>query len=562
MERKKEKIRIFALGGLGENGKNMYVVEVNEDLFVLDAGLKPATDELIGVDSIISDISYLIENKHRVKGVFLTSGHEDHIGAVPYLLNKIKVPIYGARLTMTILEDLLKENDYDIEKYKLYKVNSNTDLTFGNVGVKFFKTTHSIPDTLGVAIKTSMGNIVYTGDFTLMQNLSSNYETSFHKLSDIGREGVLALLSESLGVDNADDNGSLLFEQELKKIFYNAKNRIIMSVYSSDLDKIQKIINTAIECNKKIAITGRKMQKMLDIAVKLGYLKIPREMFMNLRFIDENNNNNFNNLVVLVTGARNEPFNALKRIANKSDKLIHLEKSDVVIIGTPTLFGIERNVAATIDLIYRKGANVIRFNKKLFVSSHASANDLKLLANFLKPKYVIPVIGEYIKQRKQGKNLQSIGISDKNIILMDNGDVAEFQNGKFTAKYSNEIPVNEILIDGNSMCDTDSESLTDRHLLASDGMFILHTTINNKNKLIIAGPSVLTKGFIYVKNNFTVIERVKQITKEIIEEKLKSMPHGKINIEKIQAAIEYKIGNMLKSEFARKPIVIPIVSVI
>ncbi len=552
------KVRIFALGGLGENGKNMYVVEVDNGIYVFDAGLKPPTSELIGVDAIIADISYLIENKGKIKGIFLTSGHEDHIGAMPFLLKKLNVSVYGSRLTMTILEDLLKEHNIKVEDYKLYKVKSDTDLKFGKTKVTFFGTTHSIPDTLGIVIKTDMGNIVYTGDFTLLQNFDKRYQTSFHKISDISREGVLALLSESLGANNTtSDNTDMFFERELNKIFYNAKNRIIMTVYSSDLDKIQKIINTAVEYKRKIAIIGRKMQRMVDIAVNLGYLRIPKETFVNLRFIDEKNTNNYQNLVVLVTGARNEPFDALRRIANQTDRLIHLQKSDTVIIGTPTLSGIERKVASTMDIVHKYGASVVEFNKKHFSSSHASANDLKLMTNFLNPKYVIPVIGEYIQLVNHTKILESIGMKKENIIIMDNGDVAEFQSGELVSKLSNEVETNEVLIDGTSVCDTESISISERQLLAEDGMLIVQVTIKSDGYEIVSGPSIITKGYIYVKNNTVILEQVKKLTSGILSDKLNT---NKPDLKKIKANIEYRVGQQLKSEFGRKPIIIPIIT--
>ncbi len=557
----KSKVRILALGGLGENGKNLYVVEVGDKIFVLDAGLKPPTSELIGVDAIIADISYLEENKDKIQGIFLTSGHEDHIGAMPFILKKINVSVYGSRLTMTILEDLLKEHSVKVEDYKLYKVKSDTQLTFGKTRVTFFNTTHSIPDTLGISINTHMGNIVYTGDFTLLQNLERRYQTSFNKISDISREGVLALLSESLGANNTNAETDIFFERELNKIFYNTKSRIIMSVYSSDLDRIQKIINTAVEYKRKIAIIGRKMQRMVDIAVNLGYLRIPKETFVNLRFIDEKNTNNISNLVVLVTGARNEPFDSIRRIANQNDRLIHLQKTDTVIIGTPTLSGIERKVASTIDLVYKYGAKVVEFNKKHFASSHASPNDLKLMTNFLNPKFVIPVIGEYIQQVNHAKIVESIGIKKDNIIIMDNGDVVEFQNGEISSKISGEIETNEVLIDGSSTCDTESISISERQLLAEDGMMIIQVTLNEKTFELYKDPSIITKGYIYVKNNTIVIDQVKKFTTSILKDKL-GKPNSRPDFKKIKSNIEYRVGQLLTSEFGRKPIIVPILTFI
>src|SRR5690554_1509421 len=313
----------------------MYVVDVNDKIFILDAGLKYPEEDLLGVDAVIPDFKYLIDNKERIIGLFLTHAHEEYIGAVPNLLKAINIPVYGTRFTMSLVEDSLRDENIDNYQFKIIK-NTNV-LTFSDVQISFFSTTHSIPDSIGVCINTSDGAIVYTADYTFEQNVDKRYQTSYDQLSDISRKGVLALLSESLSAHNpGHTSGEGRFVYELSEIFSLAPERVIVSVFSSDLQRIQKIINVANEHNRKIAIIGRKMQRTIDIAVKMGYLKFPTPgMLMNLKFIDENNDNNLPNMVVLATGERQEPFDALIRMSRKLDRLIHIEYTDTIVIASP-----------------------------------------------------------------------------------------------------------------------------------------------------------------------------------------------------------------------------------
>ncbi len=557
------RIKISALGGLGENGKNMYILEVDEKLFIFDAGLKNPSVELLGVDYIIPDMTYIKENADRVCGIFLSSGHEDHIGAMPYLLKIIKAPVYGSRLTMSILEDLLRESKININQYKLYKVKDDTELKFGNLKVSFFNTTHSIPETLGISVHTPEGAIVYTGDFTFSQGYNKQYQTSFNRISDISKNGVLCLMNESLGVANINQSDSdTFFEKEINDIFYNSNDRIIVSVYSSDLKRIQTIINTALEYGKKVAFLGRRMQRIVDIAVNLGYLKIPKESLMNLRFIDEQNDNNYSNLVILVTGSRSEPFNTLTRIGKKIDRLVQLEPTDTVIMATPVLQGIERLYTKTIDFLYRQGVNVKTIDKKLFSSGHASKNDVKMMVNMLKPKYVIPVIGEYRHQYELVNVVEEMGFPQESVILLDNGDVAEFHQGALVNKTSNEVEVNEVLIDGTGESNPENVKILERQLLAEDGVLAVSALIDTKNSKILAGPEVDTRGFIYVKNNLDLIEGIKKLANDIIIQQLGSAKGKQLNRKKVDEIIENKISRNLHAKTKRNPVIVTLLNYI
>lgn len=553
------KIKIFALGGLGENGKNMYIVEVNNKIFILDAGLKYPGDDLLGVDAVIPDFKYLIENKKRIIGLFLSHGHEEHIGAVPILLKKINIPIYGTRLTMALVEDSIRENGDRVNKYQLYKIRSNNVLTFDDVKVSFFNTTHSIPDSVAICIHTTDGVIVYTSDYTFDQNLDKKYNTNYQLIADVSRKGVLALLSESLAADKSGHtSGENRLQHEISDVISTTPGRVIVSVFSSDLQRIQKIINIANEYNRKIAIIGRKMQRTVDIAVKLGYLKFPTQgMLVNLKFIDEHNDNNLPNFVVLATGERHEPFDALIRMTKKLDRLIHIEPTDTILIATPPVPGTEIKAARTIDILYRCGAKVIRINKNYLPSSHASGEDIKLMIDFFKPKYIIPVIGEYRHQYAQAKIAEQMGYDSENIILLDNGVIVEFDQGDLS-NISKDIEVDQILVDGLSVGEISNVVLKDRILLSQDGILLAIVTLDVKSKKIIAGPEIVSRGFIYVKENEEIIKTCESIITKVIEENT-SNPRN-VDWSMIKNEIREKIGRYLYKETKRRPIIMLVVN--
>ncbi|MTM61883.1 RNase J family beta-CASP ribonuclease, partial [Turicibacter sanguinis] len=546
-----QKIKVFALGGLDENGKNLYVVEVNDKIFVLDAGLKYPTEDLLGVDAVIPDFTYLKENVSRVQGIFLSHGHEDHIGALPQLLSLINVPIYGTRLTMALVEDSLSENGLDFKNYKLYKIRENNELFFGDIKVTFFKTTHSIPDSVAICIHTTDGVIVYTSDFTFDQSAKGRYQTNYARISEISKEGVLCLLSESINAEKSGhtSTGSSL-TYELEEAFSRAEGRIICSLYSSDLHRIQLVIDLAIQNGRKIAIIGRKMQRIVDISVKLGYLRIPKSALMNLLYIDEKNDNNLSNLVVLATGNRYEPFNALIRMAKHQDRLIHIEKSDTVIVATAPIPGNEIKAARTLDLLYRTGASVVAINKNLLPSSHASSEDLKLMMNLLKPQYIMPVIGEYRNLVAHAKIAEKMGYNTENVILLDNGDVVEFQQGELV-NHTEHIQIDQVLVDGLGVGDIGSVVLRDRQLMANDGIIVVIANLNKNTKEIVAGPQIVSKGFVYEKGNEELYAALDELVRNIIGQ---FVTEQYVNWQGLRQELRDKIGKLLFNKTKRKPI--------
>ena len=551
-----DKIRFFALGGLGENGKNMYVVEVEKHLFILDAGIKYPSSELYGVDEIIPDYRVLIRAKDRIKGIFMTHAHEDHIGALPHILKDLNVPVYATPFTMAIIKDTLKDEGYKLDDLTLNVITQNSIIKFGNVRVTFFNTTHSIPESVGVAIHTMAGVIVYTSDFTFDQSGDLQYQTDFKKINELAEKNVLALLTESLGstlILNGGVTQTLI--HRLNSIYASAEGRIIVSLFSSDLLRIQRIIDISLEHKKRIAIIGRRAQRIVDIAIESGYLKIPKEALVNLRYIDEKNKNDDSDLVCLVTGNRHEPFFMLQRMCKKADRLIHISEEDTVILLTPPVPGTEKMAARTLDVLYRSDTQVKMMDKRLLTSAHATAEELKMMMNLLKPKYIIPTIGEYRHQIGVKRLANEIGYDDDHIFLLDNGDVLTFtdEDAYVTQK---EINVGEILIDGTAVGDVNDFVMRDRELLAEDGALILVAHVSPKQKKILGDIEVVTKGFVYVKESEDFLNQVKALFIEVSKKHLE----GKyINWNDYKRDARNEINRFVYQEMRRSPITIPVI---
>jgi len=549
-------IKFFALGGLGENGKNMYCLELENKLFILDAGLKYPSTELFGVDSIIPDFTYLEENKHKIVGLFLSHGHEDHIGAVPRLLKTMDtLPIYGSHFTLEILKDALKDQEMDESCCQFNEVDSSKVLRFDDITVEFYRVTHSIPESLGIAITTKDGVIVYAPDYNFDQNVDNIYKTEFTKLAEIAGKNVLALLTESLGAERAGyTHSSTALDHALEHAFSNAEGRIIVSAFSTDLLRIQKIIDVALDHNRKIAIIGRKTQRIIDIAVTLGYLKIPQESLVGLKFIDEKNKNELRDSIVLVAGERHEPFYMLQRMVKKLDRLIHINSDDTIIMMTPPVPGTEKIAARTMDILYRNDTNVVKISKSELPPSHASSEDIKLLINILNPKFIVPVIGEYRHQYALRELCSQLGYEDNKVIMLDNGQILEFRDGDLLHT-KNKVESGEIFVDGILDGDVSDVVLRDRELLSEDGVLLIIANVDARRRVILSEPEIVSRGFVYMKENEDLIENVRNI----FLESSKRMFSGKyIDWRKYKDDVRDSISKYLYKEIKRRPIIIPV----
>ncbi len=545
-------IKIMALGGLGEQGKNMYIVEINDNIFVLDAGLKYPEIDMYGVDAVVPDITYLIENKKRIQGIFLSHGHEDNIGAVPYLLEKIPVRVYGTHYTLSIVEDMLRNNKMDIKKYKLFRINDKKVLSFNDIKCSFFNTTHSVPESVGIALSTDDGTIVYATDFNFNPETEDYYKVSYEKITDIGKENVLICLSESVGTSSLGrptDFSS--FEYTLNNIFNNTEDRVIFAGYSEDLLRVQKAINIAIAKGKKIAFIGKGSDRLVNFARNTNYIHIDEDSIVNLKYIDDNNTNNIKNLVVFLTGVRNEPYAALNRMVKHEDRLIHIEKSDNIIIVCPPKSGSELYVTNVINELYRSNANITIFDKKDICGTHASNSDLKMLYSMLKPKYAMPIKGEYRHIYDHSQVLLKMGYNKENILQLDNGELVEIVNGEIvnTERHS----VRDIFVNGSLIGGVNEKVIKDRETLSEEGVVILNLAFDVRLRKIINEPTVITRGFTYKLTDEQVNEIILSTATKIVNNALLKKS---FDIEQLKDVLQNEISNQLFRFTKHRPIII------
>lgn len=547
-------VKFYALGGLGEDGKNMYVVDVDQDLFILDAGLKYPSHELHGVDAILPNYQTLIEQKDRIRGLFLSHGHEDHIGAVPKLLRDINIPVYGTEFTLSLLKDALKEQMTGDDAYHFYPVDSQSLMRFGKVNAHFYQTTHSIPGSISIALETPDGMIVYAPDFTFNQHVDASYRTAFDRLSTIASRSVLALMCESLGADVYSTGAA---EQNLdyyiNEAFLNREQRIIVTAFSTDIYRIQRVVNTALKHGRKIAIIGRKAQRMIDIAITTGVLVIPEDQLVSLKFIDEKKPRQDDNLMILVAGDRHEPFHMLQRMINKVDRLVHIDESDMVLLMTPPVPGTERIAARTLDIIYRHNINVSKIDKTMLPPAHASRSDIKMLINMLDPKTFIPVVGEYRHFYHMQTIAQELGISDR-YQQLENGEVIEWVNGHLKQS-RDHVPTGELMVDGLMDEDIHNVVLKDREILSQDGALIIMGVINVKQRKLVAPAEVMTRGFVYMKENEDLITQVSQLFEKIVQD---AMAQRNFDWRQLKERLREQISRHLYQQTDRRPIVMPV----
>lgn len=543
-------IKVFALGGLGENGKNMYIVEVEKSIFILDAGIKYPDIDMYGVDAVIPDMSYLVENKDRVEGIFISHGHEDHINALPYLLKLIPTRIYGTHFTISLIENLLSDNKMNIKDFKLFRINENKMLKFGEVSVSFFNTTHSIPESIGIAIHTKDGAIVYCTDFNFTPNSHEKYQTSFDKITDLSKQKVLAVLSESIGSGaiNRIKNDSIL-NHTYKNILLNTDNRIIVSAYSSDLRRIQQIISLSLEMNRKIAIIGKKSEKIVNIAIDNHYLTIPSEKLVYLdSIVDDYDKNTEKDLVIISIGIRNEPYRRILKMASGNDKFIKLNAKDTVVMMCPPVPGTEKYAIKSLNELYRYDINIEVFDKKILSSSHANKDDLKLLYSMLKPKYIIPIKGEYRHMYEQSLVAKDAGFKDENIILLQNGEIVNFVDGKMVK--DGHIHVGDIFVDGSLLGNVNEEIINDRETLAEEGVIILLINFDSRLRKVISVPSCITKGFSTKQCELDV--KIEELATKIVNNNLVKK---RFSSDEVSNVVEEEISKLVLRLTKHRPVI-------
>ena len=545
------KIKIFSLGGLNENGKNMYVVEVDKDIFIFDAGLKYDNDRGLGIDYIIPNFDYIIKNKKRVKGLFLTHGHDSNMGAVPDILETCKdIPIYATKLTLDILKNELDSKD--INKYKLNEIKPHTKINFSKNSVFPISVTHSIPDAVCYVLYTKDGAIVYTGDFTFDATMTENYKTDIGKLAYVGKQGVLCLLSESIYADRpghtSPNNRCASF---IRDVLEKNENRIIATIMPAHFYRIQEIFDEVSKTHRKIVIMGKPLQQMISMAMKEGYLKIDPVKIGDLSNVEDHDS------VILISDEKEKPFANLERIIKGYDKYIKLTDKDTIFITEPTYAGIEKRSALIMDEVAMLGANAISLSSKRHLLHHASREDLMMMISLMNPKYYFPVKGEYRHQYANATIAEDIGMNKDNIILKENGDVALFVNGKLMSQ-TEHIDVDEVLIDGKRREDVGDLVLKDREMLGSNGIVIISCTLDKKTKEIIGGPEILTRGFIYVKESQDLLLETKDLAKKVIEENI-SPNTKRVDYSKIKTDVREILGKFFYKETESKPMIITVI---
>lgn len=549
------KIHVYALGGLGENGKNMYCVEVDGSIFILDAGIKYPTSELYGVDEIVPDYRVLINRKDAIKGFFMSHAHEDHIGALSHMLRELEAPVYATNFTMELIKDALLDKNYNLDQYKLITVDQNSTIKFGNVKVTFFKTTHSIPESVGIVIMTLMGSIIYTSDYTFDQSSDPNYQTDFRKINEIAERDVLLLMTESINSGSTlDGRMNKHLDQEINKVIGSAQDRVIVSLFSSDLQKIQKVIDIALGYDKRIAIIGRKAQRIVDIAIKMKYLSIPSEKLISLKYIDDKNKNDDPDIVCLVTGDRHEPFYMLQRMVNKSDRLIHISENDTILVVASPIPGTEKMAAQTLDTLYRTDANVHVISKEFLTINHATSDEIKMMIRLTSPKYIMPVIGEYRKLFTVREIAKSMGYLEQDVFLLDNGDLLKFDDGKPTTQ-KNRFRSGDILIDGSTLGDVNDIVIHDREMLSDNGVFIVVAHIDPKDKKIVGNIEISMKGFLPVES----YHEIEADLVVVIQDKINTHFENKyINWNELKIQLRDEVNKFLFSKTKRRPVTVPV----
>lgn len=548
----KPKVKVIALGGLGEIGKNITAIEYDDEIIVIDCGLAFPDTEMYGIDLVIPDITYLLNNSEKVKGFVLTHGHEDHIGGLPYVLKQLNVPVYGTRLTLELVKSKLEEHNM-LSNCTLFEVKPGEEVKTERFKVEFIRTCHSIADACALAIQTPEGTIIHTGDFKIDYTPIDGEVINLHRFAKLGSQKVLLLMADSTNVERPGYTVSeKIIGENLTKIFSTAKGRVIVASFASNINRIQQIINSSLFYGRKVAFSGRSMEKISKIAMELGYMQLPEDQLISVDDIDRYP---ANKITIITTGSQGEPMASLSRIAYGSHKKISVEKGDLVIISASPIPGNEKPISKLIDELFKKGAEVI-YNalEEVHVSGHACQEELKLMHTLIKPKFFMPVHGEYRHLRQHGLLAESLGMDSKNIFLLETGQTLELSRN--SARRSGRVTSGAVMIDGLGIGDVGNIVLRDRKHLSQDGILTVVVTIDKASFTVISGPDIITRGFVYVKESGNLLNEAAEVVKAELD---KCMEKKVTEWLVIKSNIKYSLGQFLYNKTRRKPIILPII---
>ena len=552
MKGEKAKVKIIPLGGLNEIGKNMTAIEYKNDIVIIDCGLKFPDEDMFGIDVVIPDITYLLKHRDKVSGIFLTHGHEDHIGALPYVLKQLNVPEYGTKLTLGIVQSKLKEHNL-LSTTELITVKPRDVVRLNSVSVEFIKTNHSIADSVAIAVHTPLGAVLHTGDFKVDYTPIDGEPMDFARFAELGKKGVLLMMADSTNVERPGYTMSeKIVGESLCRIFGKSKGRIIVATFASNIHRIQQIIDAAAMYGRKVAVSGRSMENIVQVAIELGYIKIEKE---NLVSIDQINKYNNDQIVIITTGSQGEPMSALARMATSEHRKVNIVPGDTIIISATPIPGNEKLVSRVVDQLFKKGAEVVYGSSEaVHVSGHACQEELKLMQTLVKPKYFIPVHGEYRHLKQHGELANSIGVPKSNILIPEIGDVIEVTRNSI--KKSGTVISGQIFVDGLGVGDVGNIVIRDRKHLSQDGILTVVVTLSKENKAIIAGPDIISRGFVYVRESEKLMDEARDIVRDVFT---KCEERKITDWSTLKSTVRDELKSFLYEKTKRKPMILPII---
>lgn len=552
MKNEKAKVKIIPLGGVNEIGKNLTAIEYKNDIVVIDCGLKFPDEDMFGIDLVIPDITYLIKNKEKVSGIFLTHGHEDHIGALPYVLRQLNVPVYGTKLTLGIVETKLKEHGL-LSSTELIRVKPRDVIRLNSVSVEFIKTNHSIADSVAIAVHTPLGVVLHTGDFKIDYTPIDGELMDFARFAELGKKGVLAMMADSTNVEKQGYTKSeRIVGESLTRIFGKTKGRIIIATFASNIHRIQQIIDAATVYGRKVAVSGRSMENIINVAIELGYIEVAENTLVPIDAINKYNNDQ---IVIITTGSQGEPMSALSRMASAEHKKVNIVEGDTIIISATPIPGNEKLVSKIVNQLFKKGAEVIYgSSENIHVSGHACQEELKLMQTLIKPKNFIPVHGEYRHLKQHGELAIKLGLNPKNVVIPEVGNIIEVNRSGI--RKSGTVISGQIFVDGLGVGDVGNIVLRDRKHLSQDGILTVVVTLSKDNKTIVAGPDIISRGFVYVRESEGLIDEAREIVRNTL---LECEEKNITDWATLKSNVRDELRSYLYEKTKRKPMILPII---